>query len=166
MICRPVSRYCLRHVCDSPIRARCTQVTALSDLLTSANTAGLGARAISRAARGHGFTLNPDTAARYLRGDHGRPDERTLEALAVVLELPLAELRRAADVPEGDEEPYTPPKEASRLNRRQRRAVDEVIRAMLVPRAASTAGQTEDDQGEIPALRRAARRGSMEPPTE
>jgi hypothetical protein len=37
-----------------------------------------------------------------------------------------------ADVADADE-PYRPPAESSRLNRRQRRAVDEVIRAMLAP---------------------------------
>jgi hypothetical protein len=106
-------------------------MTALSDLLSTANAGGLSARALSRAARDAGYTLNHDTAARYLRGDHGAPDEATLRAFAAVLGVPMAALRRSAGLPADDTTPYVPPIEASRLTRRQRRAVDEVIRAML-----------------------------------
>jgi hypothetical protein len=42
-------------------------------------------------------------------------------------------LRRAAGLPADETAPYTPPPESSRLTRRQRRAVDEIIRAMLDP---------------------------------
>ena len=59
-------------------------MTELSDLLQSVNSGRLSARAIARAAQERGYTLNHDTAARYLRGDHGMPDEATLVALAEV----------------------------------------------------------------------------------
>jgi transcriptional regulator with XRE-family HTH domain len=135
--------------------AGATLVKSLSELLQAANTEGLSARSIARQAQALGYSLNHDTAARYLRGDHGRPDEDTLLALASVLKLPLAPLRKAAQLPSEVTEPYRPPPEASRLSRRQRRAVDEIIRAMLEPgRAAS---------GE-PARSKAARRGGAEPP--
>jgi hypothetical protein len=137
-------------------------MTALSDLLGAANKAGLSARAIARSARERGHSINHDTAARYLRGDHGRPDEATLVAFADVLRLPLAKLRIAADLPAEQTAPYSPPPESSRLTRRQRRAVDEIIRAMLEP--------TRSVVTELPAGRsagrQAARHGDPEQPAE
>lgn len=132
-----------------------TLVKSLSELLQAANTEGLSARSIARQAQALGYSLNHDTAARYLRGDHGRPDEDTLLALASVLKLPLAPLRKAAQLPSEVTEPYRPPPEASRLSRRQRRAVDEVIRAMLESGRTASSG---------PGSSRAARRGDAEPP--
>ena len=126
-------------------------MTALSDLLQSVNGGRLSARALARAAQERGHTLNHDTAARYLRGDHGNPDEATLVALSEVLNVPLKRLRTAAGLPDELTTAYTPPAEASRLTRRQRLAVDEIIRAMLEPTRAA------------PAVR-AARRGKAEPP--
>jgi hypothetical protein len=132
-------------------------VSGISDLIARSNTAGLSARALSRAARERGYTLNHDTAARYLRGDHGLPDEVTLMALSDVLNIPLRKLRAAAGLPTDSIEPYVPPAEASRLTRRQRRAVDEIIRAMLEPTRASIPPIRTD-------RRRAARHGRAEPP--
>ncbi|SHG04295.1 hypothetical protein SAMN05443575_1208 [Jatrophihabitans endophyticus] len=126
-------------------------MSALSELISTANTEQLSARSISRAAQLRGHTLNHDTAARYLRGAHGTPDEATLRALSDVLDIPMSRLRAAAELPSESTEPYTPPPEASRLSRRQRRAVDEIIRAMLDP---------------APGARQAARRGEAEPPGE
>ncbi len=140
-------------------------MSALSELLSEANDGRMSARSLARAAQAAGYSLNHDTAARYLRGDHGRPDEATLLALSKVLRIPLTRLRAAAALPAEATEPYRPPAEASRLNRRQRRAVDEVIRAMLeqspatqdalAPRRARRAGSVK------PA--KAARRGPAEP---
>ena len=155
-------------------------MSALSDLLVQANSAGLSARAIARQAQQAGFSINHDTAARYLRGDHGRPDEETLRAFASVLPIQLSELRVAAQLPAEETEPYQPPAEASRLSRRQRRAVDEIIRAMLEPppSAAVTdlgsrrnadrstgAGSTNRRSPKQPNPK-AARRGDAEPPTK
>jgi transcriptional regulator with XRE-family HTH domain len=143
-------------------------MSALSDLLNKANSAGLSARSLARNAQAAGFTLNHDTAARYLRGDHGRPDEATLLALSKVLRVPLSRLRTAASLPAEETEPYRPPAESSRLNRRQRRAVDEVIRAMLETTATAKADELEQRRTRRkPAKRtatstRAARRGPSE----
>jgi transcriptional regulator with XRE-family HTH domain len=126
-------------------------MTALSNLLQSVNAGRLSARGLAREAQERGYTLNHDTAARYLRGDHGNPDEATLVALSEVLNVPLKRLRTAAGLPDELTAPYTPPAEASRLTRRQRQAVDEIIRAMLEPTR-------------LPAGLRAARRGKAEPP--
>jgi hypothetical protein len=129
----------------------------LSEVLVAANTAGRSARALARAAQERGHTLNHDTAARYLRGDHGVPDEATLVAFAEVLDVPLRELRKAAQLPSEETTPYQPPAEASRLNRRQRLAVDEIIRAMLEPTRSAAVS-------DLSSRRRAARHGEPEPP--
>ncbi|HTZ42733.1 MAG TPA: hypothetical protein VMB79_02640 [Jatrophihabitans sp.] len=158
----------------------------MSELLVAANAAGLSARSIARQAQEQGFTINHDTAARYLRGDHGRPDEDTLRAFASVLPVRLADLRAAAQLPAEETEPYRPPAEASRLSRRQRRAIDEIIRAMLeapsstpvndlsAERAAGRRrGTTRTAADAAPraaspraATPRAARRGGAEPPVK
>ena len=139
-------------------------MTALSELLQGSNTTGLSARTIARNARELGFTLNHDTAARYLRGNHGRPDEATLQALSKVLKVPMTKLRAAAALPSEETEPYRPPAEASRLSRRQRRAVDEVIRAMVQPSPATKPVTELDAKRAKKAAPRAARRGTAEPP--
>jgi hypothetical protein len=144
-------------------------MTELSDLLRTSNKAGHSARAIAKLAQEKDFTLNHDTAARYLRGDHGKPDEPTLMAFASVLSISLQQLRKAASLPSEEVQPYTPPPESSRLTRRQRRAVDEVIRAMLqTPAGAEVVELKRRKPAEAPAgtVRgiRAARRGKAEPP--
>jgi transcriptional regulator with XRE-family HTH domain len=121
-------------------------MSGLSEALHAANRHGLSARALARSARERGYTLNHDTAARYLRGDHGTPDEATLVAFAEVLDVPLRKLRAAASLPSETTAPYVPPAEASRLTRRQRRAVDEIIRAMLDPGAQRTAADSTDER--------------------
>jgi len=141
-------------------------MSELSELLSASNTQGLSARSIARAAQDLGYTLNHDTAARYLRGDHGRPDEPTLVALSSVMNVPLSKLRRAASLPADVTEPYRPPAEASRLSRRQRRAVDEIIRAMLEAPAESAlsepkASQRVSGRGSVVAME--PRRGTKAP---
>ncbi|HTZ42734.1 MAG TPA: hypothetical protein VMB79_02645 [Jatrophihabitans sp.] len=156
-------------------------MSALSDLLTEANGGRMSARSLARSAQAAGFSLNHDTAARYLRGDHGRPDEATLLALSKVLRIPLSKLRAAASLPAEVTEPYRPPAESSRLTRRQRRAIDEIIRAMLeapgtatpdelAPRRTRRAGSGAAKATKAapakaaPRPARAARRGAVEPP--
>ena len=67
-------------------------MSRLSEVLSEGNNAGLSARGVARLARDRGYSLNHDTAARYLRGDHGRPDEATLVAFADVLGIDMAVL--------------------------------------------------------------------------
>ena len=141
-------------------------MSGLSDLLVKKNSAGSSARALARRAQELGHTLNHDTAARYLRGDHGVPDEATLVAFSEVLRVPLRELRAAADLPSEATSPYVPPPEASRLTRRQRRAVDEVIRAMLEPTKSVGEPAQLAARRRRPAQRQAARHGKAEPPTD
>jgi hypothetical protein len=140
-------------------------MSELSEVLSAGNTDGLSARSIARSAQSLGFTLNHDTAARYLRGDHGRPDEDTLVAFSRVLNIPLSRLRTAASLPADATEPYTPPAEASRLTRRQRRAVDEIIRAMLEPtQPRAPVADLNARRSSKKSAPRAARRGPVEPP--
>lgn len=135
-------------------------MTQLSELINSAMAGQASGRSVARLARERGHSLNHDTVARYLRGDHGVPDEATLRAFSDVLGIPLARLRAAADLPSEVTEPYRPPPEASRLSRRQRRAVDEIIRAMVEPTRSRQAGTPAG-----PGVR-AARRGRPEPPVD
>lgn len=144
-------------------------MSALSNLLVEANREHLSARALAREARERGYSLNHDTAARYLRGDHGTPDEATLLALSEILQIPLRQLRLAAELPHELTDPYTPPAESSRLSRRQRKAVDEIIRAMLdtsAPRTspAKPGAKLTGLPAANDAARRAARHGEPEPP--
>ncbi len=151
-------------------------MSALSDLLAEANAGQMSARSLARAAQSAGYSLNHDTAARYLRGDHGKPDEATLVALSKVLRVPLSRLRTAAALPAEETEPYRPPAESSRLNRRQRRAIDEIIRSMLEARPATATDEVSARRAQRAggsrsktatktagkASTRAARRGSSE----
>jgi transcriptional regulator with XRE-family HTH domain len=146
-------------------------VSRLSEVISAANKDGVSARGLARRAQERGHSLNHDTAARYLRGDHGTPDEATLVALSDVLGIPMTRLRAAADLPSETTTPYVPPAEASRLTRRQRRAVDEVIRAMIDTRGRTAAGPRQDAvdldaRREAAKSRRAARHGKPEPPVD
>lgn len=140
----------------------------LSEFLQAANRGGLSAREVARRARARGHTLNHDTAARYLNGNHGAPEETTLVAFADVLDIPLKQLREAAGLPTDTTDPYVPPREASRLTRRQRRAVDEVIRSMLEPTGRRVAPTELDPRrtGATHPTPRAARHGEPEPPAD
>jgi transcriptional regulator with XRE-family HTH domain len=90
-------------------------------------------------------------ASTYISGSHGRPSDRTLKLLAEALSLPLWKLREAADVPPGESEPYQPPPEADRLNRRQRNAVNTIIR-LLASREPSPEGSHQLGPGTEPSL--------------
>jgi hypothetical protein len=137
-------------------------VTRLSELIRGAMDGTMSARAVARTARERGHTLNHDTVARYVRGDHGVPDEATLRALSDVLDLPMARLRAAADLPSESTDEYVPPPEASRMSRRQRRAVDELIRSMVEPTRSAVPAKSDAAR----PTRRAARHGRAEPPVD
>jgi hypothetical protein len=141
-------------------------MTALSDLIVASNKSGASARALSRRAQDMGHSLNHDTAARYLRGDHGVPDEATLVAFSDVLNIPLRRLRSAANLPSETTAPYVPPPEASRLSRRQRRALDEIIRAMLESPRGGQRDELADRRkatSRSGSAKKVARRGRPEP---
>ncbi len=80
-------------------------------------------------------TLDRATVYRYLAGSHPRsPAEAVLEAFAAVLPgVTVVELRAAANLSTGAEEPWVPPVEANRLNYAQRRALEAFIKATVGP---------------------------------
>jgi hypothetical protein len=80
-------------------------------------------------------TLDRATVYRYLAGSHPRsPAESVLEAFAKVLPgVTVVELRAAANLSAGAEEPWVPPVEANRLSHAQRRALESFIKATVGP---------------------------------
>jgi transcriptional regulator with XRE-family HTH domain len=107
-------------------------MSELSDLINDAlarkGWAGYSLRELASRSNGD---LSKDAIHKYRRGQHGKPDEETLQALADLTGESLANLRQAAHIPAGGLGPYEPPVEAVRLSRRQRLAIDELIRSMV-----------------------------------
>lgn len=111
-------------------------MSELSDLLNAANEeVGWTSREIANVARKRGFKVAHSSVANYMRGVHPEhPSENTLRMFARVFDLNLERLREAAGVP-AEVTSIELPAEATRLTTRQWRAVHEVIRAMVNPRA-------------------------------
>jgi hypothetical protein len=104
-------------------------VSALSDALNEANSNEWSAREIARRSNG---VLSHSVVADYLNGRGAkRPREYVLEAFAQVFPtLSVTKLRELAGYQPGEAERYDPPDEAHQLDRRQRNAVDELIRLL------------------------------------
>lgn len=117
-------------------------MTALSELLDSSNTNRWSTREIARRAQKSGHKLSQPTVSVYIGGRHGVPSEEVLAAFSDVLNIPIDKLRRAAGVPAGAGTPWAPPVEANRLDVRQRRALEELIRSMV---ASESTGEDRDD---------------------
>lgn len=129
-------------------------MTALSDLLADANVQGWSTREIARRAQKNGHKLSQASANVYLAGRHGSPTEPVLAAFSDVLNIPIDKLRTAAGVPAGTGSPWTPPSEANRLDTRQRRALEELIRSMV---ASETSGEDRShDQQDTAGVERDA----------
>lgn len=131
-------------------------------LAQRADELGWSARRVAAEAAEHGFTITHAAVADYLRGRAAsRPKEQTLKALATALDLPLSELRTLAGLPAGELEPYEAPPEADRLDDRQRRALNELIRAIAAGQEGRDAAPITDAGGtpaHVTDLPRAARR--------
>jgi hypothetical protein len=112
-------------------------LSTLSDYLNAHLPAGWQKPQLVEALSG---TLDRATVYRYLAGSHPRsPAESVLEAFAKVLPgVTVVELRAAANLSAGAEEPWVPPVEANRLNYAQRRALESFIKA--------TVGPVDDDE--------------------
>lgn len=100
----------------------------INDALDRNGLSGMSSRDL--AAR-TGDAISKDSIVRYRRGDHGMPSEAVLVALAELTNTPVGDLRRAAGVAEDGGGEWMPPAEAVRLTRRQRQALDELIRSMV-----------------------------------
>ncbi len=107
-------------------------MSTLSDYLNAHLPAGWQKPQLVEALSG---TLDRATVYRYLAGSHPRsPAESVLEAFAKVLPgVTVVELRAAAHLSAGAEEPWVPPVEANRLNYAQRRALESFIKATVGP---------------------------------
>lgn len=117
-------------------------MTALSDLLSQSNVNGWSTREIARQAEKKKHQLAQPTVSKYMGGRHGVPTEPVLAAFSDVLNIPIDKLRTAAGLPAGADSPWTPPTEANRLDLRQRRALEELIRSMVT---SETIGEDQDD---------------------
>jgi hypothetical protein len=113
-------------------------MTALSELITAANRDGLNHRQIAAQANAAGVRVGTDAVWKVMSGRHGAVKDGTLRAFATVLSIDFADLRAAADLPTADLGPYQPPEDALRLGRREREAIDELIRLLAAPRPQST----------------------------
>ena len=107
-------------------------MSTLSDYLNAHLPAGWQKPQLVEALSG---TLDRATVYRYLAGSHPRsPAESVLEAFAKVLPgVTVVELRAAANLSTGAEEPWVPPVEANRLSYAQRRALESFIKATVGP---------------------------------
>lgn len=105
-------------------------MSALSDYLNAHLPAGWTKRDLIAALAAD---LDRTTVYRYLAGNHSQtPPEYVLQAFARALpDATLVELRAAAGVAAGMEEPWVPPLEANRLNHGQRSALEAFIRATV-----------------------------------
>ncbi|HEX8768197.1 MAG TPA: hypothetical protein VF714_07495 [Jatrophihabitans sp.] len=121
-------------------------ISTLSDYLNEHLPAGWQKPQLVEALSG---TLDRATVYRYLAGSHPRsPAESVLEAFAKVLPgVTVVELRAAANLSTGAEEPWVPPVEANRLNYAQRRALESFIKATV-----SAAEDADEPAAEPPDL--------------
>ena len=86
-----------------------------------------------------------------------------LTAFSDVLNIQIDTLRTAAGVPAGTGSPWTSPSETNRLDTRQRRALEELIRSMV---ASETSGEdrSDDEQDTAGVERNAERDGAKSNP--
>lgn len=105
-------------------------MSALSDAVaTAAADRNMSVADVVHEATKHG--VNRATVYRLLDGQRRKPADKTLRAIHAVLPvLTMQQLRELAGMPPGESEEYRPPAEANLLSRRQRLALDELIRSM------------------------------------
>lgn len=92
-------------------------------------------RRIATSAQDDGYELSHSVLSNICRGKYGMPKASTLEGLAHVLRLPLADLREAAGLGEIGVE-WVPPPEAHTLSYSDRRMVEALIRRLAMGVAA------------------------------
>lgn len=131
-------------------KQRYIALTALSDYLNDHIPASWRKPQVVDALHG---VVDRATVYRYLAGNHPRnPPELVLQAFADALPgASVSELRAAAQLPPGVNEPWVPPAEANRLNLAQRRALDAFIKATVAAVAADESAY-EALEAQEPAL--------------
>jgi transcriptional regulator with XRE-family HTH domain len=114
---------------------RIVDVNPLSELLASKRD-GLSLRELEdRSARG-GHRISHSTIAIYLRDGHPTPSPSVVAGLSAAFGISEARINRAIGLP-GKVEPFRLPEIADRLNDDQRKAVLQVVRALLGVEAGS-----------------------------
>jgi hypothetical protein len=115
-------------------------MSALSELLLQANAEGLSYQRIEDRARERGAQLSHGTAHKYMTGQHPpRAARDVLRAFTVVFpSLTMKALEAAADLPT-DLGNYVPPAEANALTRKEREALNVLIRSIAQGRGMSRA---------------------------
>lgn len=153
-------------------------MSALSDLLNRHIAERHGDTSNRRLAEMAGVSRG--TIDNYRKGDHPAvPGEDVLSAFHDLTGLSMQELRTAAGLPPGENEPYEPPAEANLLTRPQRNALDQLIRTIVDARdrhdsdtnsdtpteEQGTPGQTGKDQktDQLAARRRRGRDFTKDP---
>lgn len=124
-------------------------MSALSELL---NSQPVSARQAADRAVELGIRLPYGTIAAYWSGGHGKPSAATLDKLAQVLPtVTITQLREAAwNAVAAELGDYHPPSDARFLDRRQRQAVDELIRSIVATRGATHADRTDRTDPQAP----------------
>lgn len=129
--------------CQAPSIGEFVTVSELSELLRAS---GVTARQAAKRAEDLGIELPYGTIAAYWTPRHPQhPSEETLEGLAAVTNLSLRRLRRVAGMAEGEAQPWTPPPEANRLTRKQRDALEQLIKVIVAePLPSVSVDEVED----------------------
>lgn len=148
-------------------------MSALSELL---NSQPVSARQAADRAHARGIRLPYGTIAAYWSGGHGKPSAATLDKLAQVLPtVSIDQLREAAwNATAAELGDYTPPSDARFLDKRQRQAVDELIRSIVATRGAdrdadlpatspATTEDTEDQASEVEKIELARSLAALRP---
>lgn len=133
-------------------------VSDLSDRLADAKRKlGISTQKMSDLAQDAGYQLSNYSATVYTNGKHpAKASAATLEALAYVLRVPLAELRELAGLPQQHGK-FEPAPEADSLTAPQRAAVNEIIRLLADGNtgAGESNGSPMNDAGGKPATEEA-----------
>lgn len=85
--------------------------------------------------------ITPSTMSRLL-STQARNSPGTVHAISEALGISETDVLRHAQVPSGALGPWAPPREAHLLTGRQRKALDDLIRAVVAERSAEGAGAT------------------------
>lgn len=116
-------------------------MSSLSELL---NSKPVSARQAADKAKELGVDLSYGTIAAYWAGGHGRPTAATLKKLAAVVDFTEKQLQEAAWNESAPLGPWVPPEESLLLDRRVRKALDNLIKAVVAAKGASNAYSSSD----------------------
>lgn len=127
-LCTPA--HTIGCACTAP-GLRVVNVTELSELLNRAKGDRVVDRLIADAEK-QGHKIHRGTIYRALDGDHAKhPRDETLRAFAAVFGVDVGKLRQAVKRPAGELGPWVPVSDSAQLDRDQRKALDQLIKAIV-----------------------------------